>query len=100
MPIQRLHFFDGLKPDMHVCAVSGERDFTTFKRVYTTDCENKIEEIGIKKTKNVIAVAGGLHKVKAIIGALNSSAINTFIINNIAELTKHYKLIHGIYQYI
>ena len=43
MPIQRLHFFDGLKPDMHVCAVSGERDFTTFKRVYATDCDNKID---------------------------------------------------------
>ncbi len=43
MPIQRLHFFDGLKPDMHVCAVSGERDFKTFKRVYETDCDNKID---------------------------------------------------------
>jgi peptide/nickel transport system permease protein len=43
MPIQRLHFFDGLKPDMHVCAVSGERDFKTFKRVYATDCDNKAD---------------------------------------------------------
>ena len=33
----------------------------------------------LKKTKNVIAIAGGLHKVKAIIGALNTSVINTLI---------------------
>ena len=33
----------------------------------------------LKKTENAIAVAGGLHKVKAIIGALNTSFINTLI---------------------
>tara|TARA_Y100000590_G_scaffold264581_1_gene297300 strand:- start:1318 stop:2277 length:960 start_codon:yes stop_codon:yes gene_type:complete len=33
----------------------------------------------LKKTNNVIAIAGGLHKVKAIVGALNTSVINTLI---------------------
>ncbi len=33
----------------------------------------------LQKTKNVIAIAGGLHKVKAIVGALNTKVINTII---------------------
>ena len=42
MPPQRIHWFDGWKPSPHVFAVSGERDFVTFKRTYTVDEETKI----------------------------------------------------------
>ena len=48
------------------------------------DISNKYKVIGmtleqLKKANNVVAVAGGNHKVKAIIGALNTSVINTMI---------------------
>ncbi len=42
MPIQPIRFLDGWKPTLHVCKVEGERDMTTFKRVYTRDCDEKI----------------------------------------------------------
>ena len=47
----------------------------------------------LKKTNNVIVVAGGIHKVKAIIGALNTSAINTLITdpNTAKEIIKYVK---------
>ena len=42
MPIQPVYLFDGWKPSLHVCSVSGERDLVTFKKVYTRDCSVKI----------------------------------------------------------
>ena len=47
----------------------------------------------LKKANNVIVVAGGIHKVKAIIGALNTSAINTLITdpNTAKEIIKYVK---------
>ena len=42
MSPQRVHFFDGWKPDLHVNSVSGARDPKTFKRVYTSDPDVKI----------------------------------------------------------
>ena len=41
MPPQRIHFFDGWKPSLHVNPVSGERDLKTFKRVYVVDEDTK-----------------------------------------------------------
>ena len=46
MPIQPIKFLDGLKPDLLVCNVEGERDPLTFKRVYERDC-NKTTQIGL-----------------------------------------------------
>ena len=43
MPIQPVYLFDGWKPSLHVCSVSGERDLVTFKKVYTRDCSDKIQ---------------------------------------------------------
>ena len=43
MPIQPVRLFDGWKPSLHVCAVSGERDLVTFQKVYTRDCSDKIQ---------------------------------------------------------
>lgn len=37
MPPQRVHFFDGIRPSLHVNAVSGRRDPQSFKRIYVTD---------------------------------------------------------------
>ena len=47
----------------------------------------------LKKTNNVIAIAGGPHKAKAIIGALNTSVINTLITDPLTakELIKNDK---------
>ena len=47
----------------------------------------------LKKANNVIVVAGGIHKVKAIIGALNTSVINTLITdpNTAKEIIKYVK---------
>jgi len=47
----------------------------------------------LKKTKNVIAIAGGGHKVNAIIGALNTSVIDTLITdpNTAKEIIKNVK---------
>ena len=42
MSPQRVHFFDGWKPDLHVNAVTGSRDPRTFKRVYVSDPDVKI----------------------------------------------------------
>ena len=42
MSPQRVHFFDGWKPDLHVNSVTGARDPKTFKRVYTADPDVKI----------------------------------------------------------
>lgn len=62
------------------------------------DISEKYKVIGmtleqLKKTNNVIAIAGGNHKVKAIIGALNTSVINTLIIdpNTAKEIIKNVK---------
>jgi len=41
MPIQTIKFFDGWIPRLYVCAVAGERDLLTFKRVYVQDCDEK-----------------------------------------------------------
>jgi peptide/nickel transport system permease protein len=41
MPIQPVHLFDGWKPSLHVCEVSGGRDPVTFKKVYVSDCAQK-----------------------------------------------------------
>ncbi|MCH8063701.1 MAG: ABC transporter permease [Chloroflexi bacterium] len=41
MPPQRLHFFDGIKPSLHVNGVSGYRDSVSFKRIYVTDEDTK-----------------------------------------------------------
>jgi len=47
----------------------------------------------LKKANNVIAIAGGNHKVNAIIGALNTSVINTLITdpNTAKEIIKNVK---------
>ena len=42
MPIQPVYLFDGWKPSLHVCAVSGVRDPVSFQKVYTRDCSDKI----------------------------------------------------------
>lgn len=41
LPPQRVHFFDGFKPSLHVNAVSGYRDPKSYKRVYETDPDIK-----------------------------------------------------------
>jgi peptide/nickel transport system permease protein len=41
MPPQPVRLFDGWKPGLHVCAVSGERDPATLKRVYQRHCDTK-----------------------------------------------------------
>ncbi len=46
MPIQAIKFFDGVKPNLQVCKIEGERDLQTFKRVYVRDC-NDTTEIGL-----------------------------------------------------
>ena len=62
------------------------------------DISEKYKVIGmtleqLKKANNAIVVAGGVHKVKAIIGALNTSAINTLITdpNTAKEIIKYVK---------
>ena len=62
------------------------------------DISDKYKVIGmtlkqLKKTNNVLAVAGGNHKVNAIIGALNTSVINTLITdpNTAKEIIKNVK---------
>jgi peptide/nickel transport system permease protein len=43
MPIQTIKFFDGIKPNLQVCKIDGERDPLTFKRVYVKDCDVRTE---------------------------------------------------------
>jgi len=43
MPPQPVHIFDGWKPSLYVCAVSGERNPITFQKDYVTDCTEKIQ---------------------------------------------------------
>jgi len=42
MPPQTVKVFDGWKPGLHVCAISGERSKITFQKEYTLDCTEKI----------------------------------------------------------
>jgi peptide/nickel transport system permease protein len=42
MPPQPIHFFDEGRWFPHVCPVKGERDLTTFKKIYVADCASKI----------------------------------------------------------
>ena len=41
IPPQPVRLFDGWKPSLHVCAVSGARDPETFVKVYERDCSEK-----------------------------------------------------------
>jgi peptide/nickel transport system permease protein len=42
MPPQTVKVFDGWKPSLHVCAITGERSKITFQKEYTRDCTEKI----------------------------------------------------------
>lgn len=78
MPPQRLHFFDGIKPSLHVNGVSGYRDSVSFKRIYVTDEDTKFpvrlfargyeyKFLGIiKMDRHLLGVSGPLNAEETI----------------------------------